>query len=219
MLGIEDYGSDSDSGSRPNSPKPSARQPAPSTSQNKANKSQRAPKKITITLPTILSSENGDRDNENPDHDRPSKKHKTGAGVSSLLSMLPTPKENNPIKRPQRVLGGGSGPGLNFHSATKSSADDSSSFLEATYETDDTLVTTQLRQSESLAPEATSAQSSSTLFRPTHVAKGKKNISLEESNISQVTPKAPSALPAPAADFFSFSTLSMYWYAIHHVQN
>ncbi|KAF5330431.1 hypothetical protein D9619_005623 [Psilocybe cf. subviscida] len=214
MLGIEDYGSDSDSGSRPNSPKPSAKQPASSTSQAKATKPQRAPKKFTIALPTVLSSQNDDRDNESPDHDRPSKKRKTGAGVSSLLSMLPTPKEKNPVSQPERVLGGGTGPGLNFRSAPKPSVNDSSSFLETTYGDDEMPLTQQPQESDSVVPEVTTVPLSSTLFRPTHVAKGKKNISLEESNAnqpnrtsSQVTPKPPSVPAAPAADFFSFSSL------------
>ncbi|KAF8201467.1 mitotic checkpoint regulator, MAD2B-interacting-domain-containing protein [Pholiota molesta] len=211
MLGIEDYGSDDES-SRRGSPEPVQQ----STSQlpkalPKAIKSQRAPKKITIALPSLSAPSKDDQDRE-PENDRPMKKQRTGAGVSSLLSMLPTPKESNPTPPPtQRVLGGGSGRGLNFQTKSQTQSVESTKLqptIDDTSHGGDTPV--QVEDSEpSPVP--------STLFRPTSLAKGKKNISIEETNVNQVRPTqsvttiqsiaTSTPAPAPASDFFSFSSL------------
>lgn len=82
MLGIEDYGSDSDAS---DSPKES-----PSIS-NPPSKTKRAPKKITISLPSLPPPGSA----ENSEDERPVKKRRTGAGTSSLLSMLPMPKQTS----------------------------------------------------------------------------------------------------------------------------
>ena len=74
MLGIEDYGSDSDVSDSPKHNPP---------------KAKRAPKKITISLPSLPVTEGA----ENSEDERPVKKRRTGAGTSSLLSMLPMPKQ------------------------------------------------------------------------------------------------------------------------------
>jgi proline-rich protein PRCC len=76
MLGIEDYASDSEEAE----PKESI-----------PSKAKRAPKKFTISLPSLPVTDGA----ENSEDERPAKKRRTGAGTSSLLSMLPTPKQKS----------------------------------------------------------------------------------------------------------------------------
>lgn len=86
MLGIEHYGSDSD--------------------DERPKQTTKRTKKFTIDLPKSTA-----------DEERPAKKARTskGAGASGLLSMLPAPKQINPtLPPPERILGGGKGPGLIF---------------------------------------------------------------------------------------------------------
>ncbi len=182
MLGLDDYGSDSDS-SRPGSPR------ADTTSHKSVPKLRRAPKKITIALPTISSKD----DNEEEDFERPAKKRKT-AGVSSLLSILPTPKQSIPVPVPQRVLGRGLGRGL--HIRSQSSAES----------------TTQDETESTSTVSKVDKNPSTTLFRPTSLAKGRKNISVEEHSINQPRTEKPplqepSTLSEPAVDFFSIGEL------------
>ncbi|KAK2466882.1 hypothetical protein APHAL10511_001140 [Amanita phalloides] len=142
MLGIEDYGSGSES-EHEGPAKPAL--PAPSDST--ASKAKR-PKKITIGLPTLPAS---DIDEQGP----PAKKARTtGAGTSSLLSMLPAPKQAASV--PRRILGGKSGPALTFDAPHPS-------------------------PSQPLNDQETegSLSSSSISFLPTSLAKGKANISLD----------------------------------------
>ncbi|KAF9483767.1 hypothetical protein BDN70DRAFT_904054 [Pholiota conissans] len=213
MLGIEDYGSDNDS--RSASPEPVEKQ---STKQlpkalPKSAKPQRAPKIITIALPSISApgKDTPDRELEN---DQPVKKQRTGTGISSLLSILPTPKECNPTRPTQRVLGGGSGRGSNFKTKFQPQIADVSNYEPII---NDTSHNREIQIAEDSIPSPVP-----TLFRPTSLAKGKKNISIEETDINQVRPiqSAQSTLasasgpmsvaapaPAPASDFFSFSSL------------
>lgn len=110
MLGVEGYGSDdnSDSESAP-APAPVVRK-LPATSTKPAKR----PKKITIDLPKPTA--NADEDEDEKPAKRPRLDGLTkGAGISGLVSMLPAPKQQNPI--PTRVLGGGKGPGLVFNSS------------------------------------------------------------------------------------------------------
>ncbi|KAF8798058.1 hypothetical protein BYT27DRAFT_7123770 [Phlegmacium glaucopus] len=93
MLGIEDYGSDSDAS---DSPKQSA------ATSNPPSKTKRAPKKITISLPSLPAAGSA----ENSDDERPAKKRRTGAGTSSLLSMLPMPKQKT-VPQSRAVIGVG----------------------------------------------------------------------------------------------------------------
>jgi proline-rich protein PRCC len=192
MLGLDDYGSDSDS-SRPGSPR------AGTTFHKSLPKSRRAPKKITIALPTISSKD----DNEEEDFERPAKKRKT-AGVSSLLSILPTPKQSIPVP-PQRVLGRGfKGRGLAVRSQ---SCTESTTLAETTAQGDETESTSTASKADDL-----SKNPSTTLFRPTSLAKGRKNISVEEHSINQPrTEKPPLQKPStssePAVDFFSIGEL------------
>jgi proline-rich protein PRCC len=73
MLGIEDYASDSDAAESP----------------NLISVTKRGPKKIIIPLPSLPAIEGA----KNSEDERPAKKRRTGVGTSSLLSMLPTPKQ------------------------------------------------------------------------------------------------------------------------------
>lgn len=206
MLGLDGYGSgdDSDRGSpQPSQQKPSVQPVKPDLPKNTASSSKRPTKKITVALPSITPCKDGS-DGE-IDTGRPVKKQKIGAGVSSLLSMLPTPKEVNPTAPTQRVLGGGSGRGLIFQ--TQSFTESSDTY--PSHSSGDLLPEIQPTSTDS-APVAPP-----TLFRPTSLAKGKRNISLEETNINQTSSSAPtvplsapSRPAAPAADFFSFSSIS-----------
>jgi hypothetical protein len=173
MLGLVDYGSDSDTDHQPPPP---------------AKKTQRPPKKIAITLPALKDASA----DESEEPERPVKRRKTGAGASSLLSILPTPKQANILPASQQVLGGGKGSSFAFrtqpplpdtiigdHKALPSSAD--------------------LGQ----APDVP-AQSTATLFRPLSLAKGKKNLSVEEPGINHIAkPPTQTSLPTPNVDFFS----------------
>ncbi|KAF8163337.1 mitotic checkpoint regulator, MAD2B-interacting-domain-containing protein [Crassisporium funariophilum] len=189
MLGIEDYGSDSDT---PSSANPSFPATLGTTKVvAKSSKTQRVPKKITIALPSLpLAQDEGD---ENPEYERPAKKQKTGAGSSSLLSMLPGPKQKGvmPI-REQRVLGGGSGRGLNFSTALPQDRERES------YSSG--------RVSDIPQAEITFSESVNLVLKPTHVAKGRKNISLEETNINQPVKNQTQASTTPANDFFSLGS-------------
>lgn len=197
MLGLDDYGSDSDT-SPPGSPKAPAKVVKPVSHIPK--KPQKAPKKFSIALPAPKEVNAGEDERED---DRPAKKRKTGAGVSSLLSMLPTPKSSNPLPTPQRVLGSGAGPGLKFRTQTSNEV-----FVAPKIDMEKEEFTTEL------IPPEPSDPISATLFRPTSVAKGRKNISVEEHNINQTTAK-PSSAPAkpvssaPAIDFFSLGQLEL----------
>ena len=93
MLGIEDYASDSDA----SEPKESFI----SGSSNPSSKTKRAPKKFTIALPSLPATDSA----EDSKDERPAKKRRTGAGTSSLLSMLPKPNQNS-VNQSQVNIGG-----------------------------------------------------------------------------------------------------------------
>ncbi|KAF9013856.1 mitotic checkpoint regulator, MAD2B-interacting-domain-containing protein [Cyathus striatus] len=189
MLGIEGYGSDADSDSEISIPtKPVQSQPKP-----------KRPKKITIGLPDLppLKDEYGDLEVENP----PSKKPRIGAGSSSLLSMLPAPKQKTPLAPPQeRTLGAGKGPGLVFNtSITRSSGP-----IPHSIEKSDTSEP----NARDNTTEAVQSSTSSFSFLPPSVSKGKSNISLEDETTSK-RPAVPSVTPSkPAVDFFSLGITS-----------
>ncbi|KAF8892555.1 mitotic checkpoint regulator, MAD2B-interacting-domain-containing protein [Infundibulicybe gibba] len=170
MLGIEDYGSGSDNDS--------------STEQKKPATKTKRPKKITIGLPTLARrADEDDLKDEKPPTKKP--RLESGAGFSSLLSMLPAPKQTNPtLPKPERVLGGGGGPGLVFNTSnsTTSNANDAVDAISTPREP-------------------------STLFLPPSLAKGKSNISLDEEKprpSKATTP--PQSKQEPAMDFFSLGS-------------
>ena len=184
MLGVEGYGSGSDNDSdvettatttAPVKPVPTTT-PKPGISLPPPKQAKR-PKKITIDLPKPTKGEDEEDEAQQP----PTKKARRdgkGAGVSSLLSMLPAPKQVAPAKPPQpeRILGGGNAPALSFNSAPLSADDD---------------------------PD-TSAVAKPKLFMPNSITRGKANVSTEDTVAGPSRPRA--APPTPAVDFFSLGT-------------
>lgn len=189
MLGIEDYGSDNDS-DRDTPVLPSNSSTAKVSLSSKTavpttTRPKRAPKKIAIALPS-LSNNKDDEDDDLKDERPVAKKPRlqSGAGVSSLLSMLPTPKQNNPLLSEsfsdhERVLGGGKGPGLVFNTHARS--------MNGT-------------EDQTFAGAVTQHSTTPHPFLPSSLAKGKPSISVEEGTS---TPPARPKNPAPAIDFFS----------------
>lgn len=117
MLGLGGYGSGSDSESEDTTPTTAASKSQSQSLPTQLSKSAssslssslpppKGKKKVGITLPSLKSLK--DDDDVAPP---PAKKARleTGAGVSSLLSMLPAPKQKGLPKpaAPARVLGGG----------------------------------------------------------------------------------------------------------------
>lgn len=184
MLGVEGYGSGSDNDSDVETTTTTTVpvKSVPTTTPKSAvplppQKQAKRPKKITIDLPKLNKGRGGEDDPEQP----PTKKARTdgkGAGVSGLLSMLPAPKQVVPAKPPQpeRVLGGGNAPALSFNSAPQSAND----------ETD------------------TSTVAKPNLFIPNSIARGKANVSTEDSAVGPRQRAAPSP---PAVGFFSLGMM------------
>jgi len=187
MLGVEGYGSGSDNDSDvettttttvsvksvPTKPTTTPKSAVPLPPPKQAKR----PKKITIDLPKPNKGGDGEDDPEQP----PTKKARTdgkGAGVSSLLSMLPAPKQVAPAKPPQpeRVLGGGNAPALSFNSAPRSASDEAD----------------------------TSTVAKPNLFIPNSIARGKANVSTEDSAVGPRPHAAPSP---PAVGFFSLGMM------------
>lgn len=182
MLGIEQYGSDvdSDDDSQQVSNQPPTKPPPPQPASAKPKR----PKKIAINLPPP----------QNDDDEPPTKKPRItsssgqGAGMSSLLGMLPAPKQALPVKKEkkeERVLGGGGGPGLVFH--TNKPAEEG--------------------QSAHTEREVGAADDMSTAFLPPSISKGKANVSLDTDGPRKIT-SISKPLPAPAPTFFSLDSVS-----------
>jgi proline-rich protein PRCC len=221
MLGIEDYGSDNDSDTEltPNPPPPPTKKsslslPPPSKSNSTglslpAPKLKRGPKKITIGLPSLP----GESDDEDKDERPAAKKPRLdsgsgGKGKSSLLSMLPAPKQKVPVApAPERVLGGGKGPGLVFNTAKPFIApalvDPTNDDADASAEADLDALTT-----NGDLEEEPKSKTSSVSFLPPSLKKGRSNISVEEG---KAPPRpAPKISAAPAVDFFSLGVILRY---------
>ncbi|GBE81939.1 predicted protein [Sparassis crispa] len=222
MLGVEGYGSDSDSDAeaRPtpstsnstSQPTPHPKQksafslppPKSSTSAASTSKSSGGPslpppktkriKKITIGLPELPPEDDDDVADERPVAKKP--RLESGARSSALLSMLPAPKNKAPVlAAPQRVLGGGRGPGLVFNAAPsrpsrKATVEDAAD--EEHEVQDDTTKAAVEVETEKKSPP----------FLPPSLLKGKANVSVEEKN---ELPKSVRT-PAPAVDFFSLGS-------------
>ncbi|TFK42546.1 mitotic checkpoint regulator, MAD2B-interacting-domain-containing protein [Crucibulum laeve] len=208
MLGIEDYGSgsenDSDQESAPVVSKPKTSPTSNNPKLSLPPSKTKRPKKITIGLPNLPLPKHDNVDDLEEDRP-PAKRPRTtaGAGASSLLSMLPAPKQKNPaLPPPERVLGGGKGPGLVFNTSRQpsvTSKDDK--FEHGGVEFGDEPVES---GSAGMSGSANSDNSTASFsFLPPSLAKGRSNISLEEEK-----PKAHALNPssAPAVDFFSLGT-------------
>lgn len=188
MLGVEGYGSgsDNDSDAETTATATVTVKPVPTgpTTTSKSGislpppKQAKRPKKITIDLPKPSRRDDVEGEQEQP----PTKKPRTdgkGAGVSSLLSMLPAPKQTAPTKppRPERVLGGGNMPALSFNSVPQSTNNASD----------------------------TSTDVKPNLFVPASITRGKANVSTEDAAPG---PSRPHVVPSTAAvDFFSLGTV------------
>lgn len=216
MLGIEDYGSGSDNGSDNESPAPkpapvkvpmhsaksSISLPPPSTPTAKVQlphaKTKRNTKKITIGLPTFSTPQ--DEEDDDLDDERPSAKRlrlTSGAGASSLLTMLPAPKQKKPtLPAPERVLGGGKGPGLVFRTPQPPAS------LEDDSDVHDDLTQEAPYVPSEKAPSPVPQDSTVPLpFLPPSLKKGRPNISVEDEKSKQ-RPQ-PTKKTVPALDFFS----------------
>ena len=236
MLGVEDYGSDNDNDSTPSTsklpPSPPAKKssislPPPSKPSGSGLslpplKSKRGPKKITIGPPSLPGHTN---DSENEGDESPAAKKprldsgSSGAGKSSLLSMLPAPKQKVPvIAPPERVLGGGKGLGLVFSTYKPSAAPVS---IDTADEVDDPLTKSHSPASVFTMngdSEEEDSKASSVSFLPLSLKKGRSNISLEEGNAPPRPPSQVSA--APAVDFFSlglFLYITSIYFTFSHV--
>ena len=235
MLGIEDYGSDIESDDEntplPPPPKPASSLaaklpppskkssfslPPPSSSSSKPSSSslslpppkKKAPKKITIGLPSLSPD---DDDNTELDDLPPAKKPRlgSGAGSSGLLSMLPAPKNKAPVlPAPERVLGGGKGPGLVFKTTPSQHRSTQQASVEDE-EDEDPTPANEAPSGTSILEEVPETKSTSTSFSfmPTSVKRGRANISTEEKHVA---PKVslPKVSAAPAVDFFGLGIVS-----------
>lgn len=237
------YGSDSDSdsGSLPPQPAPKATASASTAPSKKSSlalppptaasgskagsatsssKPKKGPKKITIDLPALPQDGSDDDDESRPAAKKPRLDSGSGAGKSSLFSMLPAPKLKAPVKTPataERVLGGGGRPGLVFNASRTSSVPQPSAappILEDTVQDEEEEESGDVTAAK---PEAASSSkaASSIPFLPPSLKKGRANISLEEN--ARPTPK-PSAQPssskaaisaAPPVDFFALGIYTL----------
>ncbi|GLB34916.1 putative mitotic checkpoint regulator, MAD2B-interacting [Lyophyllum shimeji] len=219
MLGIEDYGSDSDNASDHETrasvaaPKPPSRQPStlslppPKSGLNlPPAKTERGPKKITIGLPNLPAPQ-GEEDDDLKDERRDAKRPRleSSAGRSSLLSMLPAPKAKAPVPpAPERVLGGGKGPGLVFNAPRpKTSTNDADDEVNVNVEAPAIEVST--KQPEGSAPQTPAAPLP---FLPPSLKKGRVNVSLEDDKAKVQSQPATRGPSAPAVDFFSLGASS-----------
>ncbi|EMD38364.1 hypothetical protein CERSUDRAFT_72887 [Gelatoporia subvermispora B] len=178
--------------------------PGPSSSSSLPAQKTKRPKKIAIGLPALPPEDHEKDDSE--DHPAAKKPRlESGAGASALLSMLPAPKNKAPVAPVQeRVLGGGRGPGLVFHTGstrtTRTTQVEDAEDEEALEKSDiisDTTGPILLDKKESLP------------FLPPSLVKGKANISLEEKHAPPKLPALRSSQPsAPGGDFFSLGSAS-----------
>ncbi|KAI1795838.1 mitotic checkpoint regulator, MAD2B-interacting-domain-containing protein [Ganoderma leucocontextum] len=163
-------------------------------------------KKIAIGLPRLPK----DADDANSDDDeRPAAKKprlESGARSSALLSMLPAPKNKAPVlAAPERVLGGGRGPGLIFKSAPRQpnrviTVEDAEEDEDGARQAD----TLDSSYSAILEEKEEDTKPSPLPFMPTSVKRGKANVSVEEKYSVPVS--RPAVSSAPTIDFFSLGS-------------
>ncbi|KAI0780883.1 hypothetical protein BD413DRAFT_14560 [Trametes elegans] len=117
--------------------------------------------------------------------------------------MLPAPKNKAPVApAPERVLGGGRGPGLVFKTAP--SGPDRTTTVEEAEDEEVTGPNGTLDSTHGPILEERYEGKPSLSFMPTSVARGKANISLEEKHAPPVS--RPPASSAPGVDFFSLGS-------------
>ncbi|EEB95013.1 hypothetical protein MPER_06083 [Moniliophthora perniciosa FA553] len=132
MLGLEGYGSGSDSDDNtPQASPPKLKKPT-MTAKSSSSLSLPAPsggtkaktkRKVAIGLPELKPAGNEDQVDDEDKHTAKKPRLEAGAGRSSLLSMLPAPKQKAPVlPAPERVLGAGKSPGLVFNAHPAASA-------------------------------------------------------------------------------------------------
>ncbi|KAG6886048.1 hypothetical protein C0992_004705 [Termitomyces sp. T32_za158] len=207
MLGIEGYGSGSDDDSdhetvsavKPTIPAPKHAASTPKSGLALPPPKAKRTKKITIGLPSLSAdshTENDDLVEERPVAKRP--RLETGAGKSSLLSMLPAPKEKAPVAPvSERVLGGGKGRGLDF-GASRTYAHPRVDDEDAE---DIAIPSTTSEPQNAHVPQA----ADSLPFLPLSLKKGRPNVSLEDDK-PKPKPQPPQKPGAPAVDFFSLGS-------------
>ncbi|KZT70168.1 hypothetical protein DAEQUDRAFT_810893 [Daedalea quercina L-15889] len=228
MLGVEGYGSDSDTNgdNEAQVPQSTTKQsltssiatpikkasislPPPPNGTDAASSSTRSTGGLSLPAPkskrpkkiAIGLPELPPVEDKLDDDGPPSKKARIepGARSSGLLSMLPAPKNKAPIPAaPERVLGSGRGPGLVFNTGSTRGAKPTT--IEDVADED------QHEQHEPTdSPELSELPqvTSSLPFLPPSLVKGKANVSVEER---VERPKVVHS--TPAADFFSLGTSS-----------
>ncbi|TFK29973.1 hypothetical protein FA15DRAFT_190574 [Coprinopsis marcescibilis] len=193
MVGLlADYGSGSEESDTEQ--QPIVKSPPKAEAKPPAKQQVKRPKKIGIALPALSAKRSEIEDADDAKDNPPAKRPKIGAGKSALLSMLPTPtKPNVPPQQPQRVLGGGSGPGLIFNSAPSGSQ---------TYSEEN--ATAEAGPSGSTFGASVTEPVSRPSLLPPSLQKRRPNVSLEES--APVKRPEPAAQSAPAVDFFSLGS-------------
>lgn len=202
MLGVDDYGSDSDSDAGAPTSAPTTEQkqtevpvvpkstgglnlPAP----KKSGKRRDGPVRITVDLPKPKTSDDDDDSKPAPNVERPIGGPKSkGAGASSLLSMLPKPKQAVPTlpkPKPVRVLGGGA-----------SNGDDPGVIMPS-----------ESFDFEPLSFGGSKDEETSTMASTSFVPMSTTRPKPKGASSSAQPPKTTKPAPAPAIDFFSLGSL------------
>ncbi|KAL1672638.1 mitotic checkpoint regulator, MAD2B-interacting-domain-containing protein, partial [Schizophyllum commune] len=217
-LGLEGYGSgsDSDSDNETTQVAQPAKSTAPQASSSgsklslpppKTSQPRTGAKKVKIGLPSLkpTADDEDDLDSEKPPAKKPRLAPGAAGGRSALLSMLPAPKERNPKPpAPERVLGGGQGKGLVFHTRPSAPAVNADDADEPATSAASKPIPESKPTSDSPAPPT-----STPMFMPTNLGgKRKANISLEEHGVSRSAAKPPPISAAPPVDFFSLGATS-----------
>lgn len=237
MLGVEGYGSDSDSdgedqqtpvlpppkpatSTKPTTSKLGLSLPPPTAGSSKSSglslppPKKRGPKKIAIGLPSLPDAHKNDELDDQPPAKKPRLEMRAGAGASALLGMLPAPKNKNPVPEPkERVLGAGRGQGLVFNTGSRKPIQSATVEDADDAEDDDAApnlppVSSSILEEVTEIKEAAPSKALSLPFLPSSVARGKANISTEDR--PSLPKSATVKAAAPAIDFFSLGTSVVY---------